>query len=412
MFKTGTGLPERKLFSGSDLEILQVDLVGNTFEGYSAGIGNRDAHDDIIMPGAFAKSIGQRVPAGKIKLLDAHSYWSARDLFGVVLEAEERLVTDAAQLEKENHATHRLWSLFKASQKEAAQEALQDIIDGILDGLSIGYRIVRVEFVVDDEDNQVSPELAWLRGQGVRKIHELQWWETSLVVWGANVEAVVIPSSVKALLDSMKTLEAKAVDEIQVRYLIRSLESLIVDQKSDSCIVGQDLLLHAAAAVEISLKRVEAALKAIPAEAREELEEVREELQDVTPSSPAAAVVDLGENKEGEPLKEEISDEELATEGLPAEEKDCPVEAVLKEVRSAVEALQIAGLRPPPAPEEEEEVVGDQKQEDAEESGLDPDAAALEEKDSLLDEHSEVSEDLRAKDAAERALVELEILVL
>ena len=241
LIKTGLGNMEHKRFHFYPSEIKAVSEKESTFEGFSAGIGNEDSGRDIIMPGAFAKSIKERVASGRVKLLDQHSSYSTQDLWGKVVEAEERLTSKAdrvtlaalLKVDKEDAPTHRLWSKFFVSQKQAAQEALGDVRDEILDGLSIGYRTVRTEFIAD-EDSEEDAEFAWLFGKGTRLIHELAWWETSLVIWGMNLAALVIPSSVKSMLDRITRLDVDApgtVNEKEVRYAIRALHDLLSDEE-------------------------------------------------------------------------------------------------------------------------------------------------------------------------------------
>jgi phage head maturation protease len=287
-FPLGSGVVDTK----------QVNVEESTFEGFSAGIGNRDQGDDIIMPGAFQKSINERVhEGGKVKLLDGHSSFSTRSVWGKAIDAAERAleenerkqVADMLDIPVDAAPTHRLWTKFLVSQKQDAQEALQDVAEGILDGLSIGFRTVRTEFVPDEdalEDNpDADAELLWLRGQGVRKIHELAWWETSLVVWGMNRAALTIPSSVKSVLSRVsKMQEGEPVDEKQVRYAIRSLKKLVGDVEEDPRLAELEELETArkevAEAIEVVEKQNE-----VPSDAREMIINLYDDFTDSATSS-------------------------------------------------------------------------------------------------------------------------------
>lgn len=183
---------ERKFVS---FEVKSVDRAKSEFEGFSAGIGNRDLGNDIIEPGAFDKTISERVGAGRVKLLDQHRSESTRDVWGKVIEAREVPVQDP----RPDGPTHRLWTRFKVSQADPnAQVALGKVEDGTLDQLSIGYRPISVEFEAD-EGEKMDPRRAWMEGRGVRRIKELAWWETSLVIWAMNPEATVLAGSVKSM---------------------------------------------------------------------------------------------------------------------------------------------------------------------------------------------------------------------
>ena len=93
-----------------------------TFEGYASVFGAEDLGRDIVMPGAFARSLARRGPKG-VKLLYQHD---AGAVIGVWNEIREdarglfvrgRLLTDVAR----------------------AREVLALMRAGAVDGLSIGY---------------------------------------------------------------------------------------------------------------------------------------------------------------------------------------------------------------------------------------------------------------------------------
>lgn len=188
-------------------ELKELDRERSTFEGFSAGVGNRDSYDDIILSGAFTKTIEDRVAAGKVKWLDQHSYFSTKALWGNVVEAGE--VEVPANLRgRHDGATALIWSKFLSSRIDPnAQIALGKIEEGILDALSIGFSIVKVEFESDEEDSE-DPVWDWIMGNGTRMIIELKWWETSSVIWGANSAALVIPGTVKSLLHFTEVAKA------------------------------------------------------------------------------------------------------------------------------------------------------------------------------------------------------------
>jgi len=145
------------------LDTKAIDDEG-MFEGYASTFGNVDQGRDIMVKGAFAKSLQSR-PAGKVKLLRQHD-WNAP--IGVLVDAKEdsrglfvkgRLVLESA-LARETHA------LMKA---------------GALDSMSIGFRTIRDEFD---------------RPKGIRKLLEVELREVSIVTFPMNEAATV--SAVKA----------------------------------------------------------------------------------------------------------------------------------------------------------------------------------------------------------------------
>ena len=137
-----------------------------TFEGYASVFGAEDLGRDIVMPGAFARSLARRGPKG-VKLLYQHD---AGAVIGVWNEIREdarglfvrgRLLPDVAR----------------------AREVLALMRAGAVDGLSIGYHVVRAE-----KDAR----------RGARRLTELDLWEISVVTFPMLPEARI--SAVKRLV--------------------------------------------------------------------------------------------------------------------------------------------------------------------------------------------------------------------
>lgn len=225
----GSGRHERKEFPFFKQA---VDREGSQFEGYSAGIGNRDDGDDVILPGAFEKTITERVAAKRVKYIDQHNYSSTRNLWGHVTDASEVQVDPrdpSMAVARSQGASHLLWTRFFVSGARDPQEALVKIEEGTLDGLSIGYRPIEVSYIADDENENEDPIWAWLMGRGERHIHQLAWWETSSVIWGMNQAALVIEDTVKGLLEfaEMASREGIKVDQEEVKQAMVSLATLV-----------------------------------------------------------------------------------------------------------------------------------------------------------------------------------------
>ena len=163
------GVLAMKKYLVRPLEIKAVNDDG-TFEGYGSVFHIEDDYKDVVIPGAFVKSIAHHKSKGIMPaLLWQHNsakplgVWEemAEDEHG--LKCKGRLLIDDVQLAKEAHA------LLKA---------------GAISGLSIGYRTI-----VDEYD----------RDSGVSTLKELELWETSLVTFPANDAARV--TSVKSVRD-------------------------------------------------------------------------------------------------------------------------------------------------------------------------------------------------------------------
>ena len=143
-----------------DIKAVQED---GFFVGWASVYGVKDRGGDIVMPGAFTKSL-QKYPANKVKMLYQHS---ASEPIGTWLKFEE----DARGLKAEGRL---ILETAKGREVHALLKA------GAVDGLSIGYRTIR-----DSVD----------RAKGARLLHELELREVSIVTFPMNEDATV--SSVK-----------------------------------------------------------------------------------------------------------------------------------------------------------------------------------------------------------------------
>lgn len=144
-------------------KIKVVDDVSDTYpngfiEGYASVFGNVDLGGDMVMPGAFRKTLS-RVPKGDIKYMDSHNvYEGTGAVVGLVKEAKED--------------DYGLWFRAAMSSVQRAQDIRIKTKEGILNAISFGYDVVK-----DKMD------------QGNRQLLELKLWEISSVIWGMNPEA-------------------------------------------------------------------------------------------------------------------------------------------------------------------------------------------------------------------------------
>ncbi len=248
---------ERLEHIGLPFEVKEVDLDRSTFEGLSAGIGNLDDGNDRIMPGAFKRTIRERVNAGKVKFLDQHIAKNpfrvtTVGLWGKVIEAEEVELSDVERRDLAKRAgrspddapSHALRSLTKVSKVQPAQDVLTKIAEGIMDALSIGWipiadKLEFVPFKVDkkkggrkqgDDDEDEDPRFLWLIGRAERQIQELKWWEHSAVIWGQNPFALTLPGTVKELRafahEAAERGDLGDADLREVREVVEALQAL------------------------------------------------------------------------------------------------------------------------------------------------------------------------------------------
>ncbi|PCI33396.1 MAG: HK97 family phage prohead protease [Alphaproteobacteria bacterium] len=155
------------------------------FEGYASVFNVVDRGNDLILPGAFRRSLLDRRASG-IKFLWQHDpkepvgildevYEDARGLY-----VQGRLILDVAR----------------------AQEAYQLLGAGALDGLSIGFHTLKSK----------------KRADGVRLLLDVDLWEISLVTF---------PMNEQARISAFKTDFITAADETAVVAGLRHLTALM-----------------------------------------------------------------------------------------------------------------------------------------------------------------------------------------
>jgi HK97 family phage prohead protease len=144
-----------------------IKAVGEdgTFTGYAATFGNEDLGKDVVVSGAFSKSLARR-PALKVKMLRSHD---PSEPIGVWTELKE-----------DSRGLLAKGKLILDTVKGAETYALMKA--GALDALSIGYRTLKDRFD---------------RVKGLRFIEEADLFEVSVVTFPMNPRAAV--SAVKGL---------------------------------------------------------------------------------------------------------------------------------------------------------------------------------------------------------------------
>lgn len=147
-----------------------IDEQG-VFSGYAAAFGNVDAGGDIILRGAFQRSLNNN--GGDVPIS-----WQHRDLIGKGIEAHEddRGLFVRGQLNLEVQAGREAFALAK---------------QGAVKGLSIEYQSLPSKTTID--------------AAGHRILHELKWLGYSLVTHSMNESATII--DVKAQADQAEALE-------------------------------------------------------------------------------------------------------------------------------------------------------------------------------------------------------------
>jgi len=161
------------------LPVFVKEINGRTVTGYASVFGVLDSYDDIVHPGAFAKTIQEQ--AGRVKHLWQHDTWSPP--IAVIKELREagRDELPAEVLEKYPESTGGLLVVREYLNTERANEVFEGIKSGAITEMSFMYNTIRSDY----EEREINGQNTY-----VRNLLELRLWETSDVNWGAN-EATV-----------------------------------------------------------------------------------------------------------------------------------------------------------------------------------------------------------------------------
>ena len=189
--------------------IKDIDTEKGIIQGYFSAFNNKDSDDDIIVPGAFAKTIIERGPSAalpRIRHLQDH------DMFKAVCNIQE-LSEDPFGLKY----------VSKAGRHTAGQDYLYMCEDKIIREHSIGYGIIQSNYD---------------KASGANMLTELKLWEGSgLQGWGANPNTPITgikASMFKSAEDMAEMFEVltkalqkgKYSDETFIKFIVPAYEAL------------------------------------------------------------------------------------------------------------------------------------------------------------------------------------------
>lgn len=178
--KISASMRERKRLR-ANWDMKSIDGDGR-FAGYASVFDVVDNQRDVVMRGAFARTLSGRT--GEIKLLWQHSQSEPIGVF-------ERMFEDARGLYVEGRL---LLDVQRAKEAHSLMKA------GALSGLSIGYSPLR--YTIDADS-------------GVRRLAEVELWEVSLVTFPANAAAGV------TVVKHVPLAEAGAGDLLALRRAVQ-----------------------------------------------------------------------------------------------------------------------------------------------------------------------------------------------
>lgn len=155
-----------------------IDMDRRMIEGYYSVFDYKDSDGDIIMPGAYTKTIKENGPNGRNRIMHLYQHDPL-----TVLGKPSMLVEDEKGLYFRTTIT----------DTELGTDVLKLYRDGVLTEHSVGINFVRRDYSNEDE--------AYI-------VNEVKMWEGSTVTWGANEMALggMAKGSNKDQIEQYKTL--------------------------------------------------------------------------------------------------------------------------------------------------------------------------------------------------------------
>jgi HK97 family phage prohead protease len=195
----------------SGLGIRDVDSKKSIIVGYASAFGSLDSHGDIVMKGAFKRTLGHN--ANRVKSLLHHD--------------PVQIVGKPMKMSEDEHG---LYTETKISDTALGRDLLTLVADGVIDEMSIGFMPVREEY-----DKETKANL----------IHEVKLVEYSFVTLASNADARIQglkgTAAVNEVVASMRRFEKAlrdgsfVTDEVPeaMEFIVRYWRSVIESTKSE-----------------------------------------------------------------------------------------------------------------------------------------------------------------------------------
>lgn len=202
--------------------LLDLSASEGIVEAVVSVFGVLDDGGDIVVPGAYAKTITER--GRRIRVLDGHNSHSVMHVVGVPLAMRElsRAELPAEILSQWPEATGGLWTRTQyLLNTEEGAGVFARIASGALAEYSIGYQVMQAGY----------QDVEW-RGSIVpaRLLKEIKLWEYSPVVWGMNPATATV--QVKAA-ETAPEPAAEPVEEAPSLTVQRRRLALLFDLDSE-----------------------------------------------------------------------------------------------------------------------------------------------------------------------------------
>lgn len=159
-------------------EITDVDIEKRIITGYASKFGNIDLVGDMIMPGAFTKTVNERGPQGKNEIWFLHNH------------STDSPLGKPSVLKEDNYG---LYFESKIVDTEIGEDILKLYQEGLINQHSIGFSTIK--------QNKVD---ATAGNPSYYQIQEVKLYEFSSVLWGANPDTPFM---------GMKSLDAQGLQD-------------------------------------------------------------------------------------------------------------------------------------------------------------------------------------------------------
>lgn len=124
-----------------DFKVKSVSEDGGSFTGYASVFGNVDSYGDVVAKGAFSSSIEKLEKEGsKLPILWQHDSWRPIGVFETLAEDDHGLYVEGRLLVDDIQQAKEAYALIKA---------------GVINGLSIGYRVNKSNYDIDNDINHL-----------------------------------------------------------------------------------------------------------------------------------------------------------------------------------------------------------------------------------------------------------------
>lgn len=171
----------------------------NEFEGYASAFGNADSYNDIVVKGAFSKTIQE---SKRVKVLWQHD--------------PHQPIGKPLAMSEDSKGLH---VKAKISNTTLGKDVVQLIKDGVIDELSIGFNTIKDE---------------WDQKSGARLIKEVKLWEFSPVTFAANEMAGISGIKSQQLAPNLDKLQNWINGELKAGKVLSAQNETLVQNAIDA----------------------------------------------------------------------------------------------------------------------------------------------------------------------------------